>query len=91
MPDQSFGSHIRPQPSGLGFSGVPSNFILRQLDDTPVAGQSNSPWCETFYNTYINICKAINLELAENCPSMEKAFGVTTKGKVLGILFDSTI
>ena len=69
---------------------IPSAFILRQLDDTPVIGPAHTNWCEEFYKSYLNICSSINLELAENCPAFEKAFGVTREGKVLGIFFDST-
>ena len=70
-------------------SNVPASFILRQLDDTPVVGPKDTRWCESFYNSYLDICKKINLTLADNCPSHEKAFGVSTFGKVLGINFNS--
>jgi hypothetical protein len=69
--------------------GIPSHLIHRQLDDTPVIAPKNSGWCEEFYNSYKNICEKINLQLAPECPDLDKSFGPTTKGKVLGIWFNT--
>jgi hypothetical protein len=35
------------------------------------------------------ICRDINIELAEDCPDFEKAFTDSTYGKVLGKFFDT--
>ncbi len=69
--------------------GIPFHLIHRQLDDTPVTAPKKSGWCEEFYNSYKNTCERINLQLAPECPEFDKSFGPTTKGKVLGIWFDT--
>ena len=71
-------------------SKIPSELVHRHLDDVPSAGPKNSNCCEKFSKTYKEICKDLNILLAENCPSKEKAFCNSTEGKVLGIWFDST-
>ena len=67
-----------------------SELVHRQLDDVPVVSPANKSWCEEFSTCYQNLCKELNLKLAPNCPNLEKAFENETKGKVLGIWFDST-
>ena len=71
-------------------SKIPSELVDRHLDDVPTAGPKNLNFCEKFSETYKEICKDLNILLAENCPSKEKAFCNSTEGKVLGIWFDST-
>jgi hypothetical protein len=73
----------------LAKSRIPSKFVHRQLDDVPIVGPRNSGWCEEFLSTYKKICSDINLVLAEECQSFDKAFGCTTSGKVLGIYFNT--
>jgi hypothetical protein len=48
-----------------------------------------SGWCEEFSTKYRRLCKEITLELAEACPSLDKAFDCSKTGKVLGIYFDT--
>jgi hypothetical protein len=74
----------------LARSHIPSKFVHRQLDDVPIVGPRSSGWCEEFLSNYKKICSEINLVLAEECKSFDKAFGCTTRGKVLGIYFDTT-
>jgi hypothetical protein len=69
---------------------IPRKLIHRQLDDTPIVAPASSGWCEEFYQAYKRICEEINIELAPDCPNKDKSYGPTTKGKVLGIWFDST-
>ncbi len=73
----------------LAKSRIPSRFVHRQLDDVPIVGPRNSGWCEEFLDTYKRICSDINLVLAEECQSFDKAFGCTTMGNVLGIYFNT--
>jgi hypothetical protein len=40
-------------------------------------------------SSYKNICKEINIELADDCDDCDKAFSNTKRGKVLGVWFDS--
>ena len=69
---------------------IPARFIHRQLDDTPVISPASKDWCSTFLNKYRSLCEKINLELAPDCPQHDKSFGPTTKGKILGVWFDTT-
>jgi hypothetical protein len=74
----------------LAESEIPSELVLRQVDDVPVVAPAGSGWCENFSERYKDLCESVNVELAENCPKNEKAFENQKRGKVLGILFDST-
>jgi hypothetical protein len=69
---------------------IPNKLIHRQLDDTPIVAPAGSGWCEEFYQSYKSICKKINIELAPDCPNRDKSYGPSTRGKVLGIWFDSS-
>jgi hypothetical protein len=71
-------------------SDIPSRFIHRQLDDTPVIAPASKNWCNIFLNNYKSICEKINLELAPDCPQHDKSFGPTKVGKILGIWFNTT-
>ena len=71
-------------------SGTPSEFVLRQLDDLIVIGPEKSGICEKFTKCYKDLCAYCGVEIAEDCPKSEKAFSNQKRGKVLGILFDST-
>jgi len=70
---------------------IPKKFVHRQLDDVPIVSPENSGMTERFTNRYKQICKEINVPLAEDCPNHEKAFGCSTFGTVLGINFDSDL
>ncbi len=73
----------------IAVSGIPRHFVCRAVDDQPVATPANSTWGEKFVSSYKNICKEINIELAEDCDDCDKAFTNTKCGKVLGVWFDS--
>jgi len=68
---------------------IPKYLVHRQIDDVPVVGPRTKTWCEDFTKKYADLCKEINVELAEDCPNMDKAFKCSTKGKVLGIEFNT--
>jgi hypothetical protein len=70
-------------------SGIPRQFVGRAVDDQPVATPANSTWGKKFTDSYRRICNEVNMELAEDCKDCDKAFSNTTRGKVLGIWFDS--
>ncbi len=69
--------------------GVPKTCIHRQLDDVPTVSPRGSGYTEAFAKGYAQVCSALNIPLAENCPNHEKAFGPSTFGTVLGIGFDT--
>jgi hypothetical protein len=73
----------------LADCNIPHNLVMRQVDDVPIVAPKNSGWCEEYSEKYKKTCQDLNIELAPNCPSADKAFENVTKGKVLGILFDS--
>jgi len=64
-------------------------WLHRQLDDMPVVSPCNSGITETFTDKYREICSELKVNLAPYCPNNEKAFGPTTEGTVLGIIFNS--
>ncbi len=69
---------------------IPSKFVHRQLDDVPVVAPANTRWAEEFYKTYKDICDSLSLELAKESPDLDKAFGCSKQGKVLGIWFNTS-
>jgi hypothetical protein len=69
---------------------IPPNLVLRQVDDVPSVAPADTFICENFSAVYRMICKKLNVKLAENCPLNDKAFEVQVRGKVLGVMFDST-
>ena len=71
-------------------SEIPSELVHRHLDDIPLVAPANKDWCQSFSKEYEIICRNINIKLAENCPKLEKAFVNSTRGKVLGIIFNTT-
>jgi len=70
-------------------SNTDPEFVCRHLDDTSNAGSCNSSSCENFTAAYKEICESLNIPTAPDCPKFEKAFSNSTRGKVLGIIFDS--
>ncbi len=71
-------------------SGIPPAFVLRQVDDVPAVAPAGSGICERFSKTYKKVCNDLNVKLAPDCPLMDKAFTCQTRGKVLGVKFDTT-
>jgi hypothetical protein len=70
-------------------SGVPGKYVLRQVDDVPVAAPADSGLCERFSRTYQEMCADLNVQLAPDCPLQDKAFTNQKRGKVLGVMFDT--
>ena len=71
-------------------SEIPNFLVMRQIDDVPIVAPANTTWCQDFSLRYKSLCKSCEIELAPNCKMNEKAFENQVRGKVLGILFDST-
>jgi len=72
------------------YSETNPDLVCRHLDDNTNAGSADSKNCEKFTACYKEICADLNIPLAADCPKFEKAFSNSTKGKVLGIEFDSS-
>ena len=68
---------------------IPRKWVHRQLDDIPVVSPQNKHFAENFETAYKNLCKTLNIPLAEACPKFEKSFGPSKKGTVLGIEFNT--
>jgi hypothetical protein len=68
---------------------IPKKNVQRQLDDVPMVAAKESGLTEKFHSAYKDICKKLDIPLAENCKNHEKAFEPSTYGTVLGIQFDS--
>ena len=64
----------------------PRNLTQRQLDDVPVVAPSG----EEFTITYQRIFRDLDVKLAPWCPNLDKAFANSTRGKVLGVEFDTS-
>ncbi len=71
------------------FSEIRQELVHRHLDDVPVVAPEKSGECEKFSEVYRMVCAKLNLSLAPDCPELNKAFSVSTKGKVLGVWFDT--
>ena len=71
-------------------SNIPHHLVLRQVDDVPSVAPAGSGLCEDFSQKYRELCEDLNVELAENCPLLDKAFECQHRGKVLGVMFDAT-
>lgn len=59
------------------------------LDDVPIVTPATSQQGPIFASAYTDICKQLNVQLAQDCPKFEKAFQDSTVGTVLGIRFDT--
>jgi hypothetical protein len=65
-------------------------WVFRQLDDTICLSPANANYTKPFIETFRTVCKQLRIPLAPEDPKFEKAFGITQRGTVLGIIFDST-
>ena len=66
------------------------NLVHRQLDDVPiVVPEKKKMWCDEFVSKYKTVCKDIGIELAGECPNLDKAFSSSQYGKILGIWFNT--
>ncbi len=64
-------------------------WVHRQLDNVPIVSPKGSGFTEAFTNAYFQVCRDLNVLLAESCPNHEKAFSPSTFGIVLGIGFNT--
>ena len=78
------------QVIALAKTGLHRNTSIRQLDDLVIVAPFSKNWCQMLTKEYKILCKNVGVELAENCEKCEKAFENKQRGKVLGVLFDST-
>jgi hypothetical protein len=77
------------QTVAVSMANIPSQLVFRQLDDLPFVAPASTNWCEELSEIYTTICSEVNVTLAKECPKLDKAFVNSTKGKVLGIWFDT--
>jgi len=70
-------------------SKIPRHLVHRTLDDVACAAPPNTGWCQEFTKNYKEACTNLGINLAEDCPNLDKAFSNSTRGTVLGIQFDS--
>jgi hypothetical protein len=68
-------------------ANTPENCVFRQLDDISIVAPRDSNIAELFVKKLNEVCKAINVPLAELCPNHNKAFAPSTYGNMLGINF----
>jgi len=68
---------------------IPKSLVHGHLDYVPIVSTKASGLVERFVDKYWEVCKELNIPLAEECPNHEKAFGPFTYVTVLGIQFDS--
>ncbi len=71
-------------------ANTPDYWVLRQLDDTIVVSPCDTNYTTQFMSSFVTVCNNLAIPLAPPCPKFEKAFPATTKGTVLGVIFDST-
>jgi hypothetical protein len=71
-------------------SDISPNLVLRQVDDVPCVSSDTSDWCQNFSYVYESLCTELCVGLAPICPVNDKAFVNQKRGKVLGVMFDST-
>ena len=53
-------------------------------------GPKSNSWCRDFTANLFSVCSQLSFKLAADCPKFDKAFTLSTRGKVLGIVFDTT-
>ena len=67
----------------------PAYLIIQHLDDVCGCSPAGSDKVDKLYETYIEVCEQLGVELAD--PSdPDKAFSPRTSGQVLGVEYDST-
>ncbi len=70
-------------------ANTPDYWVLRQLDDTLIVSPCDTNHTVQFIATFNVVCNNLGIPLAPLCPKFEKAFSATTRGTVLGVIFDS--
>ena len=61
---------------------------IQHLDDLAAVGPAGSDILDVFYETYKKLCSDIGVSLAST-DNPEKAFAPTTRGTLLGVVFDT--
>ena len=74
----------------VAWSGFPWWSAVQHLDDLCAVGPPGDGILKELYETYLWICKRINVSLA-NTDDPDKAFAPTTCGTMLGIVFDTKL
>ena len=69
-------------------SGMPRRSVIQHLDDVCSASPRGSSRAKDFYDSFKTICKDLGVQLAPE-GDKDKEFGPTTKGLVLGIVYDT--
>ena len=69
-------------------SGMPRRSVIQHLDDVCSASPRGSSRAKKFYDSFKSICKDLGVQLAPE-GDKDKEFGPTTKGLVLGIVYDT--
>ena len=66
--------------------------VVQHLDDLCAMGSGSDGKLEEFYRVYLWVCQLVGVSLQEPKAAKEdKAFGPTTKGSMLGIVFDTVL
>ena len=72
----------------LDRAGVPSHLAIQHLDDVCYCAPEGSDMADRFFKAYVEICKELNVRLAD--PSQkDKMFKPVTVGQVLGVDYDT--
>jgi hypothetical protein len=69
---------------------IPAQLVMRQVDDVPVISPEGSGFTEEFSARYKAVAEELKVKLSPACPMSDKAFTNQVKGKVLGVVFDTT-
>ena len=69
-------------------SGMPKRSVIQHLDDVCSASPRDSTRAMKFYNTFKSTCELLGVKLAPE-GDKDKEFGPTTKGLVLGVVYDT--
>lgn len=77
------------QDLAITASGIPRRWTLRTLDDITSVFPAQTGLSLQFSQAYHDICKQVNIPLAQPCPDNDKSFTCQTNGKVLGFWFNT--
>ena len=69
-------------------TGFLSHMAIQHLDDLCAVGRPDTMELQNFYAAYRQFCVDLGISLAPT-DDPDKAFGPTTRGKLLGVMFDT--
>ena len=72
----------------LAKSGMPRRSVIQHLDDVCSASPRGSSRAKEFYDSFKSICRDLGVQLAPE-GDKDKEFGLSNKGLVLGIAYDT--